>query len=100
MAKKPYPSEMADRFQIRMPDGLRERIAAAAEANKRSMNSEIVDRLEASFETEAAIPDEGQPPQVHLKWLLDLRRDINKAVQEVREEVRALRPAAPHSEKR
>lgn len=32
-----------------MPDGLRDKLRAAAEANNRSMNSEIVARLEDSF---------------------------------------------------
>lgn len=44
-----YPSEMAERFQVRMPDGLRDRLRDAAAANGRSMNSEIVARLDASF---------------------------------------------------
>jgi len=45
-----YPSQLADRFQVRMPDGLRDRIREAAEANSRSMNAEIVARLESSFD--------------------------------------------------
>lgn len=32
-----------------MPDGLRDQIRIAAEGNNRSMNSEIIARLEASF---------------------------------------------------
>lgn len=35
---------------LRLPDGMRDRIKAAAEANSRSMNAEIVARLGASFE--------------------------------------------------
>lgn len=50
MAKKPpAPSDLADKFMLRLPDGMRDRIAEAAEANKRSMNAEIVARLEGSF---------------------------------------------------
>lgn len=41
-----YPSEKAERFQVRLPDGLRDEIKAAAEANGRSMNAEIVARLQ------------------------------------------------------
>lgn len=37
-----YPSQLAERFQVRMPDGLRDRIRKSAEENKRSMNAEIV----------------------------------------------------------
>lgn len=37
------------RSQYRLPDALYERLKAAAEGNGRSLNSEIVARLEASF---------------------------------------------------
>lgn len=37
-----------DRYIVRMPDGMRDRIRAEAAANGRSMNAEIVARLEAS----------------------------------------------------
>jgi hypothetical protein len=55
MDKKPYPSELQDRFIVRFPDGMRDRIAEAAKANNRSMNSEIIARLQASFDDE--LPD-------------------------------------------
>jgi hypothetical protein len=55
-----YPSGMkktdtplaaeADKFIVRLPQGMRERIAESARANKRSMNAEVVLRLQASFE--------------------------------------------------
>lgn len=44
-----YPSELAERFQIRLPAGLRDRIKAYAEKNGRSMNTEIVRALEEAF---------------------------------------------------
>jgi hypothetical protein len=50
-----FPSQLAERFQIRMPDGLRDKIREAAEANKRSMNTEIVARLEESFEAAGSV---------------------------------------------
>lgn len=51
MAKKPLaPSDLADKFMLRMPDGMRDQIANAAKANKRSMNTEIIARLEESFD--------------------------------------------------
>jgi hypothetical protein len=43
----------AYRFLLRMPQELRERLAASADASGRSLNREIVDRLERSFEREA-----------------------------------------------
>jgi beta-phosphoglucomutase-like phosphatase (HAD superfamily) len=49
MTKAPFPSDQQDKFMLRMPDGMRERIKAAADANGRSMNSEIVATLEAKY---------------------------------------------------
>lgn len=43
-----YPSDTAERFQVRLPDGLRDEIKAAAAANNRSMNAEIVARLQGN----------------------------------------------------
>ena len=54
MAKKPSPSDLADKFILRLPDGLRERIAIQAQTNRRSMNSELVARIEASLAQEDA----------------------------------------------
>ena len=48
MNAKP-PSRTADQFVVRLPDGMRERIAEAAKASGRSMNAEIVARLQESF---------------------------------------------------
>jgi hypothetical protein len=47
--EKNYPSRTADQFVVRLPDGMRDRIAESAKANKRSMNAEIVARLQESF---------------------------------------------------
>lgn len=40
-----------DKFFLRLPDGMRDEIKAAAAANGRSMNAEIVASLSASGET-------------------------------------------------
>ncbi|WP_187969219.1 Arc family DNA-binding protein [Aquibium microcysteis] len=47
--REKYPSEAAERFQVRMPPGLRDRIKAAADANSRSMNTEIVATLDEKY---------------------------------------------------
>ena len=44
--KPEYPSRKLDQFVIRLPDGMREQLAETAKQNNRSMNSEIVARLE------------------------------------------------------
>lgn len=38
-----------DQYMLRLPDGMRDQIKDAAEANGRSMNAEIITRLEASI---------------------------------------------------
>ena len=44
-----YDSRTADKFVLRMPNGMRSRIEALASESHRSMNSEITIRLERSF---------------------------------------------------
>ena len=44
-----YSSRIADKFVVRLPDGMRERIADVAREHHRSMNSEIIARLERSL---------------------------------------------------
>ena len=40
---------LIDKFMLRLPDGMRGRVKAAAEANNRSMNAEIVATLEEKY---------------------------------------------------
>ena len=47
-----YNSRTADKFVVCLPDGLRERINEAAENNHRSMNGEIVARINGSLDLE------------------------------------------------
>ena len=47
---KSFPSRKLDKFILRLPDGMRDAIAASAKANNRSMNAEIVARLQKSFD--------------------------------------------------
>lgn len=48
------PSRSLDRIMIRLPDGMRERLAKAASELGRSVNAEVVARLEKSFEDDSA----------------------------------------------
>lgn len=45
-----YPSQKADKFLLRLPEGIRDQIAQAATASNRTMTKEMVLRLQASFE--------------------------------------------------
>lgn len=41
--------KLTEQFMLRLPDGMRDRIKHAAEANNRSMNAEIVATLEEKY---------------------------------------------------
>ncbi len=41
-----YPSQLQDRFNLRLPDGMKDAIAERAKKNGRSINSEIVQAIE------------------------------------------------------
>lgn len=49
-------SRTADKFVVRLPEGMRSRIAEVARLYHRSMNSEIIARLEKSLTTEGSLP--------------------------------------------
>lgn len=55
MNTKPAKIQPQDKFVVRFPDGLRDRVADEAKASGRSMNAEIVHRLELSFAQGAAV---------------------------------------------
>ncbi len=78
MSSKAYPSQTQDRYIVRFPDGMRDQIAEAAKANNRSMNAEIVSRLERSFELTFR-PD----PALHLRMQLAGHREVAMSTVEV-----------------
>ncbi len=49
-------SRTADKFVVRMPQGMRERIAEIAQGNHRSMNAEIIITLEKLVDDCTVIP--------------------------------------------
>lgn len=63
-SREPYPSEKQERFIVRLPDGMRDWLRDEAARNKRSMNAEIVYRLDQSK------LHDGQP--VIPAWIIDL----------------------------
>lgn len=56
------PSRGSDQFNLRFPDGMRERIRAAAEENGRSMNAEIIYRLQTTLEMDDYVPGPNAHP--------------------------------------
>jgi hypothetical protein len=61
MSKKPVQPQ--DKYVLRMPEGMRDRIKRAADLNNRSMNAEIISVLEERFPP---------PPEIELEFLLSL----------------------------
>lgn len=47
--KERFPSQKLDQYMLRFPDGMRDRIKAAATENGRSMNAEIISTLEEAY---------------------------------------------------
>lgn len=56
--KQAYPSDAADKVLVRMPDGMRGRLKDAAKSNNRTMNAEIVARLDESFQATASTEEQ------------------------------------------
>lgn len=62
-----YSSRTADKFVVRLPDGMREKIAEVARTHHRSMNSEIISRLERSMLED--VGDDVVTPSSHVEEL-------------------------------
>ena len=60
-ATQQYTSRTADKFVVRLPQGMRDRIADVAKQHHRSMNSEIIARLEHSLLDLPTLPEQNQP---------------------------------------
>lgn len=46
--------QLADKYVLRMPDGMRDELAALARGNNRSMNAEIIGLLQQAMEARAS----------------------------------------------
>ena len=53
LAMSDRPAKELDKIMVRLPDGMRDRLTALAKENKRSVNAEVVARLEASLDNTA-----------------------------------------------
>lgn len=70
--------QQQDKYILRTPDGMRDQLKAFAKANHRSLNAEIVMRLQSTFEPEPATDDaESITAAIHV--LVDRLARINKA---------------------
>lgn len=71
-------SRSSDQFRLRLPDGMRERLKVAAAENRRSMNAEIVHRLDMSFRETVAL--NLRPPEETLERINALAGQIASAI--------------------
>lgn len=77
----------SDQFMIRLPDGMRDRIKAAAEKHGRSMNAEVVYALEVYFRLDGLNPDlEGNssPAGLDAEQAEKLKADSEKVMDGIR----------------
>ena len=72
---KAFPSTTLDKFLLRLPEGMRDVISAAAKTNKRTMTAEIVLRLQNSLAAE-----ENEQKRL-VKKILNTRLTKGKAVE-------------------
>lgn len=86
------PSRTLDKVIVRLPDGMRDRIAEAAKANNRSMNAEIVARLEMTFAIDDRRADSEAQMMLQREAMLDNRI---AAIEEVIDTLQALLAADP-----
>ena len=63
-SEKTQGSRTADKFVVRLPDGMRQKIALVAKSYHRSMNSEIVSRLESSLRAEPSLLSEEEQAEL------------------------------------
>lgn len=79
MAEKKFPSHQLERFIVRLPDGMRDRIAAEAKRNGRSMNAEIVYALEEAYPIEVTMRGDGSVDPIPPGAGRDLLQRVAKA---------------------
>lgn len=79
MSKRPL--QKLDKYQARLPDGMRERLKKNSKTNNRSLNAEIVARLESTFEQDDEL-DTTIGHRLILAQLEDLTKAYNELVRE------------------
>nr|WP_278515371.1 Arc family DNA-binding protein [Brucella anthropi] len=87
----------SEQIMIRVPDGMRDALKAVADENNRSMNAEIVARLEQSFEHQ--VEAEASSALTDAKTALDTEKAVNTALR-ANFEILAQQLAGPIGENR
>lgn len=75
-----FPSRGLDKFVVRFPDGMRDRIREAAERSGRSMNAEIIHRLQSTLDSGSREPDDtGEPSSLSPEQVLQIMQSLGDA---------------------
>ena len=74
----------SDRFQLRLPDGMRNQLAEAATANGRSLNGEIIHRLTQSLERDGMQKKLSQHLKAQGDRLAKVEQEIGALVEQLR----------------
>lgn len=73
-----------DKFMLRLPDGMRDRIKAASDVHNRSMNAEIVHALETYFRLDGISPTVGDGPMYEDRDIDRIQHDSDAIMQGIR----------------
>ena len=90
-SEKTQGSRTADKFVVRLPDGMRQKIAMVAKSYHRSMNSEIVSRLESSLRAEPSLMTEQERAELEQGGLSTL--EVNPQESAIISRFRQLSPS-------
>lgn len=86
------PSRKLDQYIVRFPDGMRDLLKAEAAKNNRSLNAEIVDRLEFTVSTTfAKVIGDLERAEVKLSEQDKIERDLRRQIELLEEQVEILR---------
>lgn len=66
------PSRLAERYIVRFPDGMRNKIFNVAKTNNRTANAEIIARLESTFQNSQHAKDSLAPELITAQVQLDM----------------------------
>jgi hypothetical protein len=96
MARQPYPSEAADKLLIRFPEGMRAKIEKSAKAAGRSMNAEVIARLEKTLAADESTDgfDVRHEVKRHHSWMVMMMQTLaqsgDKAFDPIRDLLRGM----------
>ncbi len=78
------PSRKLDQYIVRFPQGMRDKLKEEAAKNNRSLNAEIIDRLEETFKYGGGLNQEDK------EWLRScMKEEMEKVAAEVAQEMLA-----------